>query len=331
MRLSQIKPYDTGSSVIQARHYFQTYHPQQGHALLIPLSKVALCALMILWLAASGQQLYQSLVTPPYTPPPVTTNPGSASIERKVVDIASLKSVPLFGEVIVDIPKPVEEAPPEEEEIEETRLNLKLKGLFTSEDENVGSAIIANGSREELYRVGEELEGLTEVSLTAVYSDRIKLSNRGKPEVLYLYPEGERLISSSRQQSAFVEPLDAPPAPNGIPEGLGISPEGFQEFVPPTPSGKKLNDIIRVVRERDQESGNMLGFRVSPGRDRDGFEKSGLRVNDVITSMDGEALTDLQTAMSIYRAKREATEVSLIIIREGSELTLDLDLTQLSI
>ena len=53
--------------------------------------------------------------------------------------------------------------------------------------------------------------------------------------------------------------------------------------------------------------------------------------NDVITSIDGDQLTDLRTAMSIYRDKRNAARVSLILRRQEKEMSLDIDLAELSI
>jgi len=75
----------------------------------------------------------------------------------------------------------------------------------------------------------------------------------------------------------------------------------------------------------------MLGFRVLPGRDRESFEKSGLKVNDIITAIDGEQLNDLRSAMAVYRSKRNATQVSLSIKRDGSPVIVDIDLSSLDI
>jgi general secretion pathway protein C len=238
------------------------------------------------------------------------------SVHREPVDIAALVAIPLFGEQNI-APVAVEAVVEKPEELEETKLNLVLKGLFTSNSAAIGRAIIANGRDEQLYQVGDEIEGLSQVSLTAVLEDRIQLNIRGKAEVLYLYHECELNLSEGSggdsPLSSFLEPI--------------VSNE--RSTIASDPKVKKLSQIIRVVRERDKATGEMVGFRVLPGRDRGGFDKSGLQTNDIITSIDGDKLTDLRSAMSIYRNKRDASEVSLMINRQGNEVSVDIDLSTL--
>lgn len=295
---------------------------QSGEVQPLLVIKVVVAALLLLWLVTSALQLAQIIAfsAPTSVEPsvekttPINKNSNTSSLP---VDITALKAIPLFGEVVVvqEVVAEVEQ----EETITETQLNITLKGLFTSDNQGQGQAIIANGRNDKLYHVGESIKGLSNVKLKQVFNDRVKIDNRGTPEVLYLYPEGERIAfnkdapstNNNRTTSDFVEPN----------KPLGDS--GGKT--------KKLNEIMRVVRERDKTTGEMLGFRVLPGRDREGFEKSGLKPNDVITSIDGEQLTDLRSAMSIYRNKRDATQVSLLIRREGSEISLDIDLSKLVI
>jgi general secretion pathway protein C len=312
---------------------------QRGDIQPLFVIKGLIAALLLLWLAHSSLQLVNMLLSVS-VPPPLLLEPQPVETASNngvpPIDIASLKAIPLFGEVVVV--QQIATVEPKEEAIVETKLNLVLKGLFTSDRQGFGQAIVANGNREELYQVGSSIEGLTEVTLLEVFADRVKLSNRGNVEVLYLYPEGERL-SSSASVSAFLESgedivvdsnnpeptNDALPTDDVLPANNIESPTSK-----PVPPATRLNDIMRVVRERSKDnSKEMLGFRVLPGRDREGFERSGLQVNDIITSLDGEKLTDLRSAMDLYRNKRDATRVSLLINRDGSELSLDIDLNAL--
>jgi general secretion pathway protein C len=297
---------------------------QSGDVSVLLLAKATLAIACIVWIGHSSVQLVEMLTA---KPKPAVTNsviPAATTNTSPPIDINALKSLPLFGEVSAAPVEPLvqaEDPEPKEETLEETRLNLVLKGLFTSDDEESGRAIVANGRQEALYQVGDEIQGLSNVMLSAVFFDRIKLDNRGKAEVLYLYPESESLANSAGKSSSTVS------SPN-------ISDQIDREISFDTTNrrpAKKLSEIMRVVRERDKTTGNMLGFRVLPGRDRESFTKSGLKVNDVITSIDGDALTDLRTAMSIYRDKREATQVSLLIRRDGNDISLDIDLVELNI
>lgn len=298
-----------------------------GEVSLTLLLHLSIGILLLAWSAHSIWQLTGMLQTSPVESANVVSRtdiPSNTNESRELVDIAALKAIPLFGEeeVAAIVVAPLEE---KEEELEETKLNLVLRGLFTSNKKENGQAIIANGRDDNLYQVGDEIEGLSKVSLLEVFADRVKLNNRGKAEVLYLYPEGERITGSQspagNQPSSFLESSDS--------EQESLQDSEFNGTDDGAPTIKKLSQIIRVVRERDKSTGDMLGFRVLPGRDRAGFDKSGLQTNDIITAIDGDKLTDLRSAMTIYRNKRDASQVSLMISREGSEVSIDIDLTTL--
>ncbi|MFT5116997.1 MAG: general secretion pathway protein C [Kiritimatiellia bacterium] len=308
-------------------HHSKGLKWQLGNTSLLLLIKIMIAVLLVAWLANSMLQLVQmsSPATEVVLAEEAQVNNSDDVPPRPPVDMAALKAIPLFGELVVN-QAPLEVEPEQQEEdIVETTLNVVLKGLFTSTNSELGQAIISKGNKDQLYQVGESIEGLSKVKLLEVFADRVKLDNRGTAEVLYLYAEGERLVSSNgggdlaNQNSSFVE--------NEINQAKGTE----WNYSLPAKKTKKLNEIMRVVRERDKATGEMLGFRVLPGRDRESFERSGLQVNDVITSIDGDKLTDLRSAMSIYRNKREATQVSLLISRDGSVISLDINLNELSL
>lgn len=288
-----------------------------GEVSLSLLAPVSVCLLLIMWSGHSVMQVINAANAHLEVESVVEIAPSSTSpLRRDPLDINTLAAIPLFGEV--EEKAVVEEATIEKEEpLEETKLNLILKGLFTSEDNGAGRAIIANGRDEQLYQVGDDIEGLSNVSLSAVLFDSIRLKNRGKTEVLYLYPEGERITSDQRGDGSVAS------ISGELDEEVG------QETLVNDPSVPKLSEIIRVVRERNKETGDMIGFRVLPGRNRGGFDKSGLLANDVITSIDGEKLNDLRSAMNVYRNKRNASQASLMVNRDGSEISLDIDLGNL--
>ncbi|ODS24574.1 hypothetical protein AB835_03050 [Candidatus Endobugula sertula] len=299
---------------------------QQHRIILLLIAKGLVGIVLLMWLASTLIQLAHIIMP---SDAPAAISPANdklinsnANPSLPEVDIAALMSIALFGEV-VDVPSDLV-VEPKEAVVVETQLNLLLKGLFTSDNPKLGRAIITNGKKEALYRVGDEIEGLSNVKLMAVFKDRINLDNRGNTEVLYLYPESERLSpSNSPNVPAFVDNSSEPDVIESVDRQLNTETEKA--------GVKKLNQIMRVVRERNKLTGEMLGFRVLPGRNRHAFKLSGLKPNDVIISMDGELLTDWRSAMAIYRNKRNATRVSLIIRRDDHEISLDLDLDTLNL
>lgn len=67
----------------------------------------------------------------------------------------------------------------------ETRLRLKLKGVFASTDTEQALAIISNSKdKDKIYLIGDEVT--IGVSLHAVYTDRVILKRNGKLETLRL-------------------------------------------------------------------------------------------------------------------------------------------------
>ncbi|MGS2718586.1 type II secretion system protein N [Eionea flava] len=288
-----------------------------GEVSLSLLAPVCVCLLLVMWSGHSVMQVIDVTNTHLEAESVVDVQPPSSSpLRRQPLDINTLAAIPLFGEVEKNIV--TETAPIEKEEpVEETKLNLILKGLFTAGEDSGGQAIVANGRDEQLYQVGDAIEGLSNVSLSAVLVDSIRLKNRGKTEVLYLYPEGERTQRSSSDNDAAAYVPDT------------LDEQAVQSELVNDSNATKLSEIIRVVRERNKETGDMIGFRVLPGRNRGAFDKSGLLANDVITSIDGEKLNDLRSAMNVYRNKRDVSQVSLMVNRDGSEISLDIDLSSL--
>ncbi|MGO2474163.1 MAG: type II secretion system protein GspC, partial [Vibrio litoralis] len=67
----------------------------------------------------------------------------------------------------------------------QTRLNLTLVGAVASSNDKLSLAIIANQGKQATYGIGETIDG-TRVTLSAVYVDRVIISNQGRDETLML-------------------------------------------------------------------------------------------------------------------------------------------------
>ncbi len=91
----------------------------------------------------------------------------------------------------------------------------------------------------------------------------------------------------------------------------------------------KLTDVIRPTPYRVQ--GEQVGFRVYPGRDRRQFAALGLRPGDIITDIDGQALTDASQAMQIFQSLGTSEQVTVTIERNGQPESLILKTSQLDL
>jgi general secretion pathway protein C len=297
-------------------------HAQVGFVQTLSLVKVIVALSLVFWIAASLSSVIWRILPEPTLADIITPDNVSAfapvnSQTRASVDIDQLKSIALFGkestEVSVVVSVPVEII----EQVEETRLNLKLLGSYANSNKDLGYAIIAKGRDQELYKVGDEIASLNNVSLVGVYSERIVLTNNGKREALYMFPEGESYASASISSSV---PVD---------RNQSLSEDINALEIEDDLNVQTISDVMRFVRKA--EDGKMLGFVVIPGRNRQVFEQTGLQLNDVVIAIDGQLLNNLKAANSIYQQKRVATQASFQVLRGEEELTIDIDLNNINL
>ena len=87
---------------------------------------------------------------------------------------------------------------------------------------------------------------------------------------------------------------------------------------------QSLAQVVRIAAVR--EAGQLRGYRVSAGRDREQFEALGFKANDIVTGVNGIELTDPGKAIKLYEVMRTASEASFNVLRDGEQLTLTVGL-----
>ncbi|MFT6387283.1 MAG: general secretion pathway protein C [Cellvibrionaceae bacterium] len=304
---------------------FSTYYLlQTGAAAPLLLAKGLLVALLLAWMAVSLSGLFWRLLPQPDLKPVEMSNNAAAfasaqSSSASSVDISSLKNIPLFGRA-AEVASVVEVEPVKQEELEATKLNLELVGSFANENQKRAYAIIANGKKQELYRIEEEITGLSNVKLVSVSADKVIINNRGRQEALHMYPEGKPISSGVNVVSSQLGSAVPSTPAQGSSALATLNPNQRLE---------KISDAIRFSRKT--QDGQMVGFRVLPGRNRAAFEQTGLQLNDVVTAIDGQSLDNLRAANQIYQEKRNATQASLTVLRGEVELTIYVDLNNINV
>lgn len=293
---------------------------------LLQLGKLTAALLLSMWIAINIANTFWRLSPNPdlrETNFSVSSR-AFAPAKREVllpVDIDVLKNIALFGSEELPVPTtdvaPIPE--PIQETLEETRLSLSLVGSFPSQYPNMGYAIIASGREQKLYKVAEQVADLDEVKLLQVFTDRIVLSNRGRQEVLYMYPEGQPLTSTTEAIYSESPSTDIDESQDSNNSLASLSSEQRLQ---------KISDAVRFSRKT--KDGKMLGFRVLPGRNRSAFDRTGLKLNDVVTAIDGQTLDTFKVANDVYRQKRNATRASLTVLRDDEEIIIDVDLNTIN-
>jgi general secretion pathway protein C len=225
-------------------------------------------------------------------------------------DYSILTSSHLFGEA-AEHPEialaPVLDAP-------DTTLSLTLTGILSKEGDVNGSVLIKNSRNEEkAYYVGQTIDGADGATLHSVYADRVLLNRSGRLETLRLPKE----LSAS----------PAGDAPMGMASPLpqARQPAPLREVI--TENATRLADIVRLAPH--VQEGQVVGFRVTPGRDRGTFEALGLQPGDVVTDINGTVLDDPSQGLAVFQALGETTQANVTVLRDGVPQVLVIDTTQL--
>ena len=202
------------------------------------------------------------------------------------------------------------------EDAPETQLNLELRGAVAAADERFAHAIIADGSgNEKVYFLKDTVPG--GAILQRVQADRVILSRGGVLEALLLprEPEAGGNAVAAQGPKRSVQPVARRgPAPT------------MQEVI-----SQNVNSITEVIRPQPfMPNGELKGYRIYPGRNREQFVALGLQPGDLVTEINGMTLNNPAQAMEMFRSLADTTQVTLTIDREGQLQTLTLDTTQVA-
>lgn len=245
----------------------------------------------------------------PWSPPPVVGTPApAASAGSGSSAYAAIAEAHLFGrpEATADASAAVIEDAPE------TQLDLQLRGAVAAPDERFAHAIIAdNSGTEKVYFLKDAVPGGATVQ--GIQPDRIVLSRGGRIEVLLL-PK----TTSGGGPATRRPPAAAPARRAQLPsmqEVVTQNANGFTEIIRPQPY---------------MPNGELKGYRIYPGRNRDQFVALGLQPGDLVTEINGMTLNNPAQAMELFRSLADTTQVTVTIEREGQPQTLTLDTTQVA-
>jgi general secretion pathway protein C len=243
-------------------------------------------------------------------PAPEVAQPGGGSVDAgSRPDYARLSAGHLFGAAPEVTSEPVVQ---EVVDAPDTTLNLELTGIVAREATEVGQAIITSGNESRAYSVGDTIENASGARLHSVYGDRVLLNRSGRLETL-------RLPKDLPQRPAAATARMAAPAASN--DGGGSLREVISD------NASRITDIMRLAPHI--EAGEMVGFRLNPGRDRDTFTSLGLEAGDVVTDINGMVLTDPSAGLQVFQALGESTMANVTVLRNGVPQVIVIDTTQL--
>jgi general secretion pathway protein C len=270
----------------------------------------AITAVLVLAIAYGLAELTWLIVpsTPPDSPPPPVVAARTAAAAPATANYGSLASWHPFGVAPKVSATPVVatlDAP-------DTTLSLVLNGVQGYEDATDGYAFISSGRGEQkLYHAGATIEGANGATLHSVYPDRVLIDRGGHVETLR-FPEPQDLGRAAAPTARL-----APPPPQ--------NPTGsLREVI--SANASRITDVIRAVPHVDGD--RMIGYRVTPARNREAFAALGLEPGDVLTEVNGTALTDPASSLQVFESLGEASMATVTVLRNGSPQVVVIDMTQ---
>lgn len=248
-------------------------------------------------------------------------SPKATAKSTTSVDIASLN---LFGRRQTSVAPQVLDAP-------ETKLNLELQGVFTADNENHSTAIVAEKNKSgELFHIGDRLPG--NAILAAVYDDHILIRRGSRMEKLMFTDSSLRTTGNNSNRSATANSRVSRPATSRLQrvrERLAqrnSNPESVRRSA--TSPGSSLRNYMMANRDEINQNpqgmlsqlgitpvtqGEAKGYKLSRSVSQTSLMQAGLQQGDVILSVNGrpvgDAMNDAAMIDQAMASKRVRVEV----------------------
>ena len=210
----------------------------------------------------------------------------------------------LFGKV------EVETAVVQVEEVVETKLGYKLRGIYFSPDENLSSAIVeVKPNQTKHYLLDDELA--ENITLAKIEPDHVLISRYGKLERLNLQ---KREPPSGRTTS--------------LGTGVGVNPNqtALLRSYKRRYSSNPMALATRFQAVPVQQDGKNIGFKLKALRGESLMKKLNFEADDIFTAVNGVSLKNPFEALDALKSLTTASNVSVTFMRNGAEQTLDFQL-----
>lgn len=205
-----------------------------------------------------------------------------------------------------------------------TSLSIQLTGVVASTSEQKGLAVIASSGSQNTYGLGDKIKG-TSASLKEVYADRIIITNSGRYETLMLDGLEYETQSQANQQLQQAK-VDRKVTQVDQRTNRKVAAELQQSRDELLADPSKITDYLAISPVRS--GGELSGYRLNPGKDRDLFKQAGFKANDLAKSMNGYDLTDMSQALEVMAQLPELTEISLMVERDNQLVEIMFSLPQ---
>ncbi len=279
-------------------------------------------AAAVLWIALRLVQLLWSSLTP--TDAPASAETGLI-MPALVLNPVSLAQFHLFGQPADAAGGPYAGAP-------DTALKLTLKGTNSHHRQDLARAVIsAEDSSEKVYKVGDAFSN--NVSVQAIYPDRVVLNANGRVEILRLRQtqrsaeaigaaRAAAMSAPAQTSGGLVGLNDMPPsAPGSVNPMVVSAPVDWeavrQQAIADPASMAKAFSVLPVMIDN-----KLAGVRLSSSQYGAELAQAGLGVEDIVTAVNGRRLDSVEAGIAALESLKTAGAVTLTVNRNGTEKTL---------
>ncbi|MBW2636390.1 MAG: PDZ domain-containing protein [Deltaproteobacteria bacterium] len=226
---------------------------------------------------------------------------------RKVAGKPSLNSYKVVSErnLFGTKGKEVKERDINLENLEETELNLALRGTVVRGGELDYAVIKEKDKRKQgLFRVGDEVAG---AEISRIMRGKVVLSVDGRDEILIMEESGAK--STGRELAAAT-----PVAKSSI----NVTKEEIDSAL------EDMSKILTQARVRPYFSeGQADGFMISRIKKGSIFQKMGIRNGDIIQGVNNDPIKSPDDMLELYKGLKSGSQINLNIKRRGKEETLE--------
>lgn len=259
----------------------------------------------------AGQIISARMVSlPTYSPP----RPSAAMMNAPAADYSAIKKRNLFYPLSPQSPGAVAG------EIPISSLPFKLVGTILSHDTKENVAILESGAKEQnLYHINDSL--LQGVFITQISRLEVMVSNNGRLERI-LFNFGDMPTSSAEKgRGSF----------SGLPGGSQVAMLGDNQVVMDKrffeTQKTNMNDLLTNIRAVPNMApdGTVNGFQVFEIVKDSLYDKIGLKNQDVVQRVNGQALTSMQGGLDLFNALKNDNRFVIDVTRNNQNKTITVE------
>ena len=271
---------------------------------------VSILAVLLLgyYLAKLVWLLYPVAESPPWLPPAMLQSTSPVAVSQS--DYASIGAAHLFGEVSRDVPR------------NQQRCGTDGTG-YRSEPATARNRYCRRSEVCPCHHCRQQWQRKSVLRRDASAGRGNAAENPARPGHTEPEPDNWRCCACRVPLAVAVPPLLR--RHSSAPRFPAVQAE-VEEFVAQNTAG-----FLEVVRPQPfMPNGQLKGYRIYPGPNRQQFAALGLRAGDLITEINGVVLNNPAQGTEVFRSLGGATQVTVTLERDGQPQVLSLNMDQVS-